>query len=95
MLVIIKGVNYRVVEVAGLENDYFDKAILYVRPEKSASSTVKIDLEARHALTKIIPRKLPISALGKRKFNLHLIVILSSVVVFTVALGILLGLFIS
>ncbi len=55
---IIKGVNYRVVEVAGLENEYFDKAILYVKADKCESNSVKIDLEARQALTEIIPKTL-------------------------------------
>ncbi len=51
----IKGVNHRVVEVTGMENDYFEKAILYVRPDKCTVSQTRIDLEARSAVGKIVP----------------------------------------
>ena len=43
----IKGVNRRIVEISGMKNDYFEKAVLYIRPEKSAEPIGRLELEAR------------------------------------------------
>lgn len=51
----IKGVNRRIVEITGMDNDYFEKAVLYIRPDKSASLPARIDLEARAAVGQMIP----------------------------------------
>lgn len=53
----IKGVNHNVVEITGMENDYFERAVLYIRPGKSGISHSRIDLEARCAVGKIIPQE--------------------------------------
>ncbi len=52
----IKGVNRRIVEITGMENDYFEKAVLYIRPDKSAAAEPRIELEARSAVGKLIPK---------------------------------------
>lgn len=51
----IKGVNHRIVEITGMNSDYFEKAVLYVRPEKTGTSPELIDLEARSEVGKFIP----------------------------------------
>ena len=53
----IKGVNHRIVEITGMNSDYFEKAVLYVRPEKTGTSPELIDLEARAEVGKFIPRE--------------------------------------
>lgn len=50
----IKGVNKRIVEITGMDNDYFEKAVLYIRPDKSSYLPARIDLEARAAVGQII-----------------------------------------
>lgn len=50
----IRGVNRRIVEITGMDNDYFEKAVLYIRTDKSASLPSRIDLEARAAVGQII-----------------------------------------
>ena len=43
----IKGVNRRIVEITGMKNDYFEKAVLYIRPDKCNTSETRLELEAR------------------------------------------------
>ena len=47
VFILIKGVNRRVVEITGMKNDYFEKAVLYIRPEKCGTSDTRLELEAR------------------------------------------------
>ena len=42
----VKGVYKRVVEVNEMENDYFERAILVVRPEKNKYSEEKLKTKA-------------------------------------------------
>ena len=49
----IKGVNRRVVEINGMNNDYFEKAVLYIRPEKSTEPIGRLELEARSAVSEL------------------------------------------
>lgn len=42
----MKGVNKHVVEINNPQNDYFEKAILYIRPEKLDVSPKKLSDEA-------------------------------------------------
>lgn len=51
----IKGVNRRIVEITGMDNDYFEKAVLYIRTDKSFSLPARIDLEARAAVGQMLP----------------------------------------
>lgn len=53
----IKGVNHKVIEISGMKNDCFEKAVLYIRPDKSNMSDVRAELEARAALVALIPHK--------------------------------------
>lgn len=46
----IKGVNKHIVEINNPNNDYFEKAILYVRPDKLAIPPKELSGEARSYL---------------------------------------------
>lgn len=51
----IKGVNRRIVEISGMKNDYFEKAVLYIRPEKSGEPISRLELEARSTAAELSP----------------------------------------
>ncbi|MBR4096045.1 MAG: hypothetical protein IKK42_01915 [Oscillospiraceae bacterium] len=53
----IKGVNKRIVEITSTEHEYFEKAVLYVKADKSALPAEKITEEAREYLGRIVPVK--------------------------------------
>ena len=53
----IKGVNRRIVEISGMKNDYFEKAVLYIRPEKSAEPLGRLELEARSTVAMLSPNE--------------------------------------
>lgn len=55
----IKGVNRRIVEISGMKNDYFEKAVLYIRPEKSSEPIGRLELEARSTVAELSPNKTP------------------------------------
>ncbi|MBQ2823817.1 MAG: hypothetical protein IJF18_04485 [Oscillospiraceae bacterium] len=83
----IKGVNRRVVEITGMNNDYFEKAVLYIRPDKSGTSQTRLELEARCAAGQLYTaedcvgrkKKLPFTELTLRLAS-------SAVIVFSFAL---------
>lgn len=50
----LKGVNKRVVEIKGKPDSYFEKAILFIRPNYSEESSLKISLAAEEYLSKAI-----------------------------------------
>ncbi|MBQ1928550.1 MAG: hypothetical protein II366_02175 [Clostridia bacterium] len=43
----VKGVNKNIIEVHDIENEYFDKAILFVKPEYALFDNEKLFKEAR------------------------------------------------
>ena len=49
----IKGVNRRIVEITSTEHEYFEKAVLYVRADKSNLPTEKITEEAREYIVPV------------------------------------------
>lgn len=53
----IKGVNKRVVEITSTDHEYFEKAVLYVKADKSNAPAEKLGEEAREYLGKIVPVK--------------------------------------
>ncbi len=56
----IKGVNKRVVEITSTDHEYFEKAVLYVKADKSGVPAEKLGEEAREYLGRIVPvRKRP------------------------------------
>lgn len=63
----IKGVNKRVVEITGTDSEFFEKAVLYVKADKSGFPAEKIDEEAREFLGRIVPvRRRRTLSLGAR-----------------------------
>ena len=53
----IKGVNHRVIEVSRPESAYFERAVLFLRPELSESSLQTAELAAEHFLGESIPKR--------------------------------------
>jgi hypothetical protein len=53
----IKGVNKRVIELNGLNSDFFDKALLYIKPEHAITPEEQLDQSARAFLRTIAPRR--------------------------------------
>lgn len=53
----IKGVNRRVVEITSTDNEYFEKAVLYVKADKRNVPAVRLEEEAREYMGKIAPKK--------------------------------------
>ncbi|MDR0974562.1 MAG: hypothetical protein LBL80_02590 [Ruminococcus sp.] len=53
----IKGVNKRVIELNGINSDFFDKALLYIKPEHAITPEDQLDLSARAFLRTIAPRR--------------------------------------
>lgn len=49
----VKGVRQCVVEISITENDYFEKAILFVNPERIAEGKHSLQREGRHYLQTI------------------------------------------
>ena len=55
----IKGVNKRVVEITSTDHEYFEKAVLYVKADKSDTPAERLGEEAREYLGRIVPVKRP------------------------------------
>lgn len=55
----IKGINRRVVEITSTDNDYFEKAVLYVRSDKGDVSASRLEDEAREYLGRLTPKNAP------------------------------------
>ncbi len=76
----IKGVNRRIVEITSTEHEFFEKAVLYVKADKSNLPTERITEEAREYLGRIVPvRKTPLPFVTK------LVIALAAAVVLIVA----------
>lgn len=53
----IKGVNKRVVEITSTDNEYFEKAVLYVKADKRDVPAVRLEEEAREYMGRLVPGK--------------------------------------
>lgn len=53
----IKGVNKRVVEITSTDNEYFEKAVLYVKADKLELPSARLEEEAREYIGRIAPEK--------------------------------------
>ena len=58
-MAMIKGVNRRVVEITSTDNEYFEKAVLYVKADKRDVPAARLEEEAREYIGKIAPGKTP------------------------------------
>lgn len=55
----IKGVNKRVVEIICTDNEYFEKAVLYVKADKPDVPSARLEAEAREFMEGLAPRVRP------------------------------------
>ena len=55
----IKGVNRRVVEITSTDNEYFEKAVLYVKADKRDIPSARLEEEAREYMGRIAPKRDP------------------------------------
>ncbi|MBR3631308.1 MAG: hypothetical protein IKN55_12665 [Oscillospiraceae bacterium] len=53
----VKGVNHRVIEINRPESAYFERAVLYLRPELSDSSLQAVELAAERYLGDALTQK--------------------------------------
>lgn len=53
----IKGVNKRVVEITSTDNEYFERAVLYIRPDKLDLPSARLEEEAREYVGRIAPKR--------------------------------------
>ncbi|MCM1299108.1 MAG: hypothetical protein NC203_11795 [Firmicutes bacterium] len=49
----MRGVNKLIVEIKDTENDYFDRAILFLRPDKVMTDQAEINKNAQKLLTEV------------------------------------------
>lgn len=57
----IRGVNKQIIEINSIESGYFEKAILFVRPEHSNIGQDKLELKANQLLQSLQNSRFPIS----------------------------------
>lgn len=69
----IKGVNRRVIEINNPDGEYFEKAILFVKPEKSGDKPEILRIAARKYLSEVDE--------NDRRRRVRTIVIISSLVI--------------
>lgn len=69
----IKGVNRRVIEINNPDGEYFEKAILFVKPEKSGDKPETLRIAARKYLLEVDE--------NDRRRRVRTIVIISSLVI--------------
>jgi hypothetical protein len=53
----IKGVNKRVIELNDINSDFFDKALLYIKPDRSITPEAELDIEARAFIRTVAPKR--------------------------------------
>lgn len=49
----VKGVNKQIIEINGSENDYFDKVILFVKPERRFITKKNLERQAKDYVAQI------------------------------------------
>ena len=69
----IKGVNRRVIEINNPDGEYFEKAILFVKPEKSGDKPETLKIAARKYLSEVDE--------NDRRRRLRIAIIVSSVII--------------
>lgn len=55
----MRGVNKLIVEIKDTENEYFDRAILFVKPSMAAAEQSELDKSARKLLSAVKDGKSP------------------------------------
>lgn len=49
----MRGVNKLIVEIKDTENEYFDRAILFIKPDKATAEQSELDKSARKLLSAV------------------------------------------
>ena len=88
----IKGINKQVLEVLEPSNDYFEKALFFVKPEYSGYSENKLKELAQNELKSVI--KPPLQKSTKNFKNIKLIISGFSIFIFGIFLGFILSFFV-
>lgn len=88
----IKGINKQVLEVLEPSNDYFEKALFFVKPEYSGYSENKLKELAQNELKSII--KPPLQKSTKNFKNIKFIISGLSIFIFGIFLGFILSFFV-
>lgn len=65
----LRGVNKQIIEINSTDNCYFEKAILFVRPEFSGAKETKLRDNANEFLKEIETEKQLVKAVNKRMKN--------------------------
>ena len=66
----VKGVSKCVLEVHELDNDYFEKAIFFVKPEYSGVVENRLRVSAKGALRRAMPPKLKAQERKQKRLSL-------------------------
>jgi hypothetical protein len=88
----IKGINKQVLEVLEPSNDYFEKALFFVKPEYSGYSENKLKELAQNELKSVI--KPPLQKSTKNFKNIKFIISGLSIFIFGIFLGFILSFFV-
>ena len=88
----IKGINKQVLEVLEPSNDYFEKALFFVKPEYSGYSENKLKELAQNELKSVI--KPPLQKSTKNFKNIKFIISGISIFIFGIFLGFILSFFV-
>jgi hypothetical protein len=88
----IKGINKQVLEVLEPSNDYFEKALFFVKPEYSGYSENKLKELAQNELKSVI--KPPLQKSTKNFKNIKFIISGLSLFIFGIFLGFILSFFV-
>ena len=57
---VIRGVNKKIIEIVDIQNDYFDKAILFVREEREGQDAGGVKKKAGEYVGTISRMKIPV-----------------------------------
>ena len=88
----IKGINKQVLEVLEPSNDYFEKALFFVKPEYSGYSENKLKELAQNELKSVV--KPPLQKSTKNFKNIKFIISGLSIFIFGIFLGFILSFFV-
>ncbi len=80
----LKGINRRIIEINRTGNEYFEKVILFVRPEKLEYTHQQLNAQAENYLSSLSHKK-PLSRFIKKNMSLLL---LSVLIIAVIGLGI-------
>lgn len=84
----VKGVNKKIVEIKDTGNIYFEKAILYVRPQMTDTPQKHLLKEAKFYLRKTYPSERRNSLYSIKKFLIiaAILTVITAVIIFTILL---------